>query len=40
MVVERILGQGQLPAYTNTPPAVAGFEVPKLEWAEMSQQES
>ncbi|GLT14645.1 peptide ABC transporter substrate-binding protein [Vibrio algivorus] len=39
VVVERILGQGQLPAYTNTPPAVAGFEVPKLEWAEMSQQE-
>ncbi|MGV3003427.1 peptide ABC transporter substrate-binding protein [Vibrio sp. E150_018] len=39
VVVERILGQGQLPAYTNTPPAVSGFEVPKLEWAEMSQQE-
>lgn len=39
VVVERILGQGQLPAYTNTPPAVAGFEVPKLEWAEMSQQD-
>ncbi|MGO2421006.1 peptide ABC transporter substrate-binding protein [Vibrio casei] len=39
VIVERILGQGQLPAYTNTPPAVAGFEVPKLEWADMSQQE-
>lgn len=39
VVVERILGQGQLPAYTNTPPAVAGFEVPELEWAEWSQQE-
>ncbi|MGO2474409.1 peptide ABC transporter substrate-binding protein [Vibrio litoralis] len=39
VVVKRILGQGQLPAYTNTPPAVAGFEVPKLEWAEMSQQD-
>ncbi|OEF24124.1 peptide ABC transporter substrate-binding protein [Vibrio rumoiensis] len=39
VVVERILGQGQLPAYSNTPPAVAGFEVPKLEWAEMSQKD-
>lgn len=39
VVVNKILGQGQLPAYTNTPPAVAGFEVPKLEWAEISQKE-
>lgn len=39
VITARILGQGQLPAYTNTPPAVAGFTVPKLEWAEWSQKE-
>ncbi|MDA9557165.1 peptide ABC transporter substrate-binding protein [Vibrio sp.] len=39
VVVNGILGQGQIPAYTNTPPAVAGFDVPELEWAALSQQE-
>ncbi|UJF16974.1 peptide ABC transporter substrate-binding protein [Vibrio sp. SS-MA-C1-2] len=39
VVVNGILGQGQIPAYTNTPPAVAGFDVPKLEWATLSQKE-
>lgn len=39
IVAERILGQGQLAAYTNTPPAVAGFEVPELAWGQLSQQE-
>lgn len=29
VVVNGILGMGQLPAYTNTPPAVAGFDVPR-----------
>ncbi|GAA5647486.1 peptide ABC transporter substrate-binding protein [Vibrio proteolyticus] len=39
IVVNGILGMGQLPAYSNTPPAVAGFDVPTLEWAEMTQAE-
>ncbi|WP_153447201.1 peptide ABC transporter substrate-binding protein [Vibrio algicola] len=39
VIAERILGQGQIPAYTNTPPAVAGFKVPDLDWAKMSQKD-
>ncbi|MGO2508198.1 MAG: peptide ABC transporter substrate-binding protein [Vibrio hibernica] len=37
VITQRILGQGQIPAFSNTPPAVANFDLPKLEWAEMSQ---
>ncbi|WBA19399.1 peptide ABC transporter substrate-binding protein [Salinivibrio kushneri] len=39
IITDIILGQGQLPAYSATPPAINHFEPPKLEWAEMSQDE-
>lgn len=39
IIVQRILGQGQLPAYSNTPPAVAGFDVPELAWSKLTQAE-
>jgi oligopeptide transport system substrate-binding protein len=37
IITDIILGQGQIPAYGATPPAINHFEAPKLEWAEMSQ---
>ena len=39
VVVENILKGGQFPAYTFTPGATAGFEVPSVDTAEMSQAE-
>ncbi|KKC99206.1 peptide ABC transporter substrate-binding protein [Photobacterium halotolerans] len=39
VVTQRILGQGQIPAYGVTPPAVAGFDAPELPWASLSQKE-
>ncbi|MCT8162163.1 peptide ABC transporter substrate-binding protein [Pseudoruegeria sp. SHC-113] len=37
VIVERVLQGGQFPAYTFTPAATAGFEVPSVEYAGMSQ---
>lgn len=39
VVTDIILGQGQQPAYSATPPAINNFEPPKLAWAEMTQEE-
>ncbi|OAN18032.1 oligopeptide ABC transporter substrate-binding protein OppA [Photobacterium jeanii] len=39
VVTDIILGQGQLPAYSVTPPSVAGFDAPELAWGELSQKE-
>jgi len=39
IITESILAGGQLPAYTLTPPATAGWEVPSVPIAEMSQEE-
>ena len=39
IIVENVLGGGQFPAYTFTPGATAGFEVPSVATAEMTQDE-
>lgn len=39
VIVEQILQGGQIPAYTLTPGATANFEVPDVEWANMTQAE-
>ncbi|QIR07768.1 peptide ABC transporter substrate-binding protein [Salinivibrio costicola] len=39
VITNIILGQGQVPAYSVTPPAINHFEPPKLAWAEMTQEE-
>ena len=39
IITENILGGGQTPAYTFTPGATAGFEIPNVEYANMSQAE-
>jgi oligopeptide transport system substrate-binding protein len=39
IIVEKVMQGGQPPAYTFTPAAVAGFEPPALEWADMDQAE-
>ena len=39
VIVENVLKGGQFPAYTFTPGATAGFEVPDVDYAGMSQAE-
>ena len=39
VIVNKILQGGQFPAYTFTPGATAGFEVPSVDYAEMTQDE-
>lgn len=39
VLVDQVIAGGQTPAYTLTPPFTAGFEMPEVEVAEMSQQE-
>ena len=39
IVVEKVLREGQFPAYTFTPEATANFEVPAVEYAGMTQAE-
>ena len=39
IIVENILQGGQYPAYTFTPGATAGFETPRIPYAEMTQAE-
>ena len=39
IIVEKVLAGGQFPAYTFTPAATAGFEVPNVEAASMTQAE-
>ncbi|QUJ68906.1 peptide ABC transporter substrate-binding protein [Photobacterium sp. GJ3] len=39
VVTKIILGQGQIPAYGVTPPAVAGFDAPVLPWSKLNQKE-
>lgn len=39
IITENVLGAGQIPAYTFTPGATAGFEVPEVEAASMTQEE-
>ena len=39
MIVERVLQGGQFPAYTFTPGATDGFEVPEVDYANMTQAE-
>ncbi|UTM58747.1 peptide ABC transporter substrate-binding protein [Photobacterium sp. CCB-ST2H9] len=39
VVTKIILGQGQIPAFGVTPPAVAGFDAPNLPWANLTQKE-
>jgi len=39
IITENVLGAGQIPAYTFTPGATAGFEVPDVDYAKMSQTE-
>lgn len=36
-MVEKVLGQGQLPAYGYTPPAVDGAQLPPFDWFNESQ---
>jgi len=39
VITEQILQGGQFPAYTFTPGATAGFDVPKVDFAKMTQAE-
>jgi len=39
IITENVLGAGQIPAYTFTPGATAGFEVPDVDYSKMSQSE-
>jgi oligopeptide transport system substrate-binding protein len=39
IITENVTAGGQIPAYTFTPGATAGFEVPEVEMAAMTQQE-
>ncbi|MBW4985618.1 peptide ABC transporter substrate-binding protein [Mameliella sp. CS4] len=39
VIVERVLQGGQFPAYTFTPGATDGFEVPEVDYANMTQAE-
>jgi oligopeptide transport system substrate-binding protein len=39
VIVENVLQGGQFPAYTFTPGATAGFEVPDVDFANMTQEE-
>lgn len=39
VIVERVLQGGQFPAYTFTPGATDGFEIPEVDFANMSQAE-
>ncbi len=39
VIVDRVLQGGQFPAYTFTPGATDGFEIPEVEFAMMSQSE-
>lgn len=39
VIVERVLQGGQFPAYTFTPGATDGFEIPKVDFANMTQAE-
>ena len=39
IITEQILQGGQFPAYTFTPGATAGFDVPKVDFAKMTQAE-
>jgi oligopeptide transport system substrate-binding protein len=39
IITENVTAGGQIPAYTFTPGATAGFEVPEVEMASMTQQE-
>ena len=39
IITENVTAGGQIPAYTFTPGATAGFEVPQVEMASMTQQE-
>ena len=38
IIVEKILQSGQIPAYTFTPAAMAGFTVPAVDYASMTQE--
>ncbi|WP_172380778.1 peptide ABC transporter substrate-binding protein [Vibrio sp. Vb339] len=37
IVTDRILGQGQIPAYGIVPPSVAGYQIPQIAWGQMTQ---
>ncbi|MBV7396952.1 peptide ABC transporter substrate-binding protein [Mameliella sediminis] len=39
LIVERVLQGGQFPAYTFTPGATDGFEIPEVDYANMTQAE-
>ncbi|WP_310619976.1 peptide ABC transporter substrate-binding protein [Flexibacterium corallicola] len=39
VITERILQEGQMPAYTFTPEVTGGFTVPSIDYADMSQKE-
>lgn len=39
VLVERITGRGEAPAYSLVPPGISGYEPPKLPFADLSQEE-